>query len=263
MPPSNETHSNDNVALCESVVASQVSAAREEEEQAKPRKDHLLLCVAHHPSVTPALMSSLITATALKCREITGQMTKALVPQGSTQRLILTGSPYMPRPGKDLPEWESSWTLGDQVMARLVREIGLELFACGPNQKVRLMTHLLDMERNKEQENLQNEGNVATSSELDSKVDGNKEQHQQQKQANQGMQQKDIAKVCSRVQHWLKLRDAAEQLVQATVIVPCTDKESKDDVKSLVELVFAETWKDGPLQNVQVRVELVTLEQSG
>jgi len=167
----------------------------------------------------------------------------------------------MPRPGKDLPDWESSWTLGDQVMARLVGEIGLEFFACGSNQKVRLMTHLLDMEWTKGQENIQDDGNGVSPSRLENKEDEDREKIQKQQESNV-MQQKDVIKVCSRVQHWLKLRDATEHLVQATVLVPCIDEESEDDVKSLVESVFAEMWSDGPLQNVQVLVELVTVESA-
>lgn len=204
--------------------------------------DCLLLVLAHFPLPSAAL-AALVDRTAATVHQTTTDLAR-----GSTQRLLVTGSPHLPRPGLQLEHWDTQqqWSVSDAVMASVIRAIGLERFHT-KTSGVRLQGHLIDMEIDHKQcsEN-DNSGNHQRPS--DERYDDHRLRHL-------------LATAARRVEHYLNLRYARD-LTRATVLVPAMKGATTADtetMESLVLNVLRELWNrdDGPLRNVPLTVEVV------
>ena len=214
----------------------------------KPQ-DQLLLALAHGP-LSPKLLANLVEQTAESSRDISQAMMMMMIRQdkksttnGSfitpTQRLLLTGSSRVSRPGRELQEWETLWTAGEHVMNRVVERVGLEKFHL-VGTDVRLLGHLIDISQQnmEEKENGHDDNNDWESTLKD-----------------------DIIMVATRAQNHLRIRRAAP-LAKATVVVPIEKfyaHVERETLVSLIENALCQTWDkaDGPLQGVEIAVELV------
>lgn len=209
-----------------------------------PAQDQLLLSLAHGP-LSPELLSSLVSVTATRCQELSqamrlegGVTTTKQSSSTPTQRLFLTGSSHVIRPGREFEDWETLWTPGEDVMNRVVHRIGLDKFH-RVGKDLKLMGHLVDIVRSdtlKENQRLENHNWETTLRE-------------------------DLAMTTSRVLSQLKLNRAAP-LAKATVVVPIEEiyaKVDQEQLKSVIESVLHVKWVqvDGPLKGADVSVELV------
>lgn len=203
-------------------------------------QDQLLLALAHGP-LSAKLVTALVERTAEQSRLIGKDMSSEQQTQTKTptQRLLLTGSTRVVRPGRELKDWETLWTAGEYVMNEVVERVGLEKFhLVGTN--VRLRANLIDIsQQNQKQEEKEN-------------GHGDNEDWQ-------STLKDDLTMVATRVASHLRIKRAAN-LSKATVIVPVEDKYAKMDrstLTSLIEDVLNDTWANGPLQDADVCVELV------
>lgn len=218
----------------------------------KPQ-DQLLLALAHGP-LSAKLLANLVERIAESSFAIAQAMRDDDEQQQTqsnrdatlttpTQRLLLTGSSRVSRPGRELKEWETLWTAGEHVMNRVVERIGLEKFHL-VGTDIKLVGHLIDIsQQNMLQEEKENGHDDNNNSDWESTL------------------KDDIIMAATRAQNHLRIRRAAP-VAKATVVVPIGKvfaRVEREMLVNLVESALCQTWDkaDGPLQRVEVAVELV------
>ena len=216
-------------------------------------QDQLLLALAHGP-LSPQLLSALVERTAQQSCEITKSMRDNCTNnhrKTPTQRLVLTGSSRVTRPGRQLEEWETLWTAGEHVMNQVVERVGLEKFHL-VGTDVKLLGHLMDISQ---------QNNVM----MDEKEnDGHCDNEDNDDDAWRSNLKDDLTMIATRVESHLRVKQVAP-VSKATVIVPidaAKAKASMADRANLVtqiETVLRETWSktESPLKEVELAIELV------
>lgn len=253
--------------------------------------DELVLCLAHAAPSTAALRD-LIEKTASQCRKAPSNDGASV-----TRHVVVTGSLQVKRPGRELPEWETSWSTGEQIMAQLVQRIGLQYFA--KSAACRLVARLIDMpsppayedatETDVTMTSTHSPGDddededmadlvvrevpppVSTASSSSttagmSNKENSAEEDEEEEEGRSGSAQEfqDAATLTSK---YLTLKKAAP-LVKATIVLPAAHKHGestssiKDNREGVARSIFGRTWRSSDIfQHTQLQIVTVAPEQ--
>ena len=211
-------------------------------------QEQLLLSLAHE-SLAPQLLSALIERTREECEsmlpfdsthpDFAGSWEESKEEENPSQQrpvqhLMLAGSSYMMKPGKDMEEWETAWTPGEQILGSVIDKIGLNKFHRRPTGSDAKRTARL--------------------------IDVNPARYNNDKFEN--ALHKQLEQIATQTSNNLKL-DNSSGIQRAVVLLPCDErfhKKDTDDLKIIAKKTFERCWqeKDGPLRNAEIEIKLVS-----
>ena len=216
-------------------------------------KEQLLLSLAHE-SLTPELLSALIERTREECEimlpfhtcpsdHVWGESKEPHDPRieenktdRPVQHLMLAGSSYVMKPGKELEDWESAWTPGEQILGSVIDKIGLNKFhRRSTGYDVKRTARLIDVNPNQYD-------NILAEKALCKKLES----------------------IATQTSNNLKL-DNSSGIQKAVILLPFDERMQTIEVENIRQLaldIFQDCWhkQDGPLNNAEIEVKLVSAD---
>ncbi len=242
----------------------------------KPTPDRLVLSLIHRP-LTAEGLSSLIDATGRttlnmmeemeeisKRREVNAAPRDTNHPNSSPKstmsstvhktspiiHVMVTGSPSTTKPGLTFQDWEKQWTEGEQILARVVHNIGLNKFhRIAKNGEVQLKGKLTDV-KNADFTTMYKDGSLQSHTNQREKIDS------------------ELSWIAKKICDNLILY-RADTVQKATILYPASNPEDTngamlgfemDGMEELLLEVFQREWaeRNGPLHGIELSFKAVT-----